>query len=201
MKRPQKVKGSIPTKDVELVLAAGGIKGYGHIGALKELIRFGITFSVVTGVSVGSVIAAFLTNGYTPEQILEIFENSVGQRYSLKKVLRLLSKVPDPLQVMLGGWMNLYPAVRDMVEEYDLKPNSRLRLVACDLFGHRPVPFEWTDDQFETDAEAYDAIAFAIASSCSLPPIFQPQKHNGRYLIDGALWNHNPVDFHLFRYF
>ncbi|HEY9712762.1 MAG TPA: patatin-like phospholipase family protein, partial [Chroococcales cyanobacterium] len=180
---------SFLTKEVEVVLGAGGMKGYGHIGALRELIAAGVRISMVTGVSVGTIVAAFLTNGYSPDEILEAFEDAIKNTSSGSALLRALSTMPDPISASIGGIMDLYPGVQDMVKRYNLKPNPRLRIVACDLMRHQPVVFEGED---------YD-LAHAIAASCSLPGLFRSQWHTGKdgiqLLVDGAVYHYNPTEF------
>ncbi len=180
---------TLPATDIELVLAAGGIKGFEHIGVLKALREAGIPIGKVTGVSVGSIIATFYTNGYTPEQIREIFFEGLNGRNSLATLLSCLRTIPDPITFAIGGLLDLSGAVRDMVERYNLKPNHNLRIVACDIMRNAPVVFEGVD---------YD-LAHAITSSCSLPGVFRPQWHHGangvQLLGDGALYHYSPSEF------
>jgi hypothetical protein len=180
---------TLPATDIELVLAAGGIKGFDHIGVLKALRESNVPIGKVTGVSVGSIIAAFYTNGYTPEQIREIFFEGLNGRNSLTTLLSCMKTIPDPITFAIGGMLDLIGAVRDMVARYNLKPNHNLRIVACDIMRHSPVVFEGVD---------YD-LAHAIASSCSLPGVFRPQWHHGpagiQLLGDGALYHYSPPEF------
>lgn len=179
----------LPSTDIELVLAAGGVKGYSHIGVLKALEEAAVPIGIITGVSVGSIIATFYTNGYTTAQIEQIFSEGLAGRNSLGTLLSCLKKVPDPISFAIGGFLDLEEPVRDMVKRYNLKPNSRLRIIACDIMRHAPVKF---------DGEDYD-LAHAIASSCSLPGVFRPQWHQGanglQLLGDGAMYHYSPADF------
>lgn len=56
----------------EVVLGGGGVRGYGHLGFLNAIEEAGFVVPVYTGVSVGSIVAAFYTNGYSPAEIAEI---------------------------------------------------------------------------------------------------------------------------------
>ncbi|HEY9732277.1 MAG TPA: patatin-like phospholipase family protein [Drouetiella sp.] len=181
---------TLPATDIELVLAAGGIKGFEHIGVLKALREAGVPIGKVTGVSVGSIIATFYTNGYTVEQIREIFVEGLEGRNSVKTLLSCMTTIPDPITFAIGGVLDLIGAVREMVERYNLKPNHNLRIVACDIMRNQPVVFEGVD---------YD-LAHAITSSCSLPGVFRPQWHRGengmvQLLGDGALYHYSPAEF------
>lgn len=175
-------------KDSELVLGAGGIKGFGHIGLAMALIQLKVLIGIVTGVSVGSIIAAFLTNGYSPEQILAIFRNSVRRRFDLSLLLRCLSYT-DPVTFMIGGMVDVRAAMEDLVRQYGLKPNANLRIISYDYFRQQPVVFEGED---------YD-LAEALTASCALPTVLKPSWHQTAdgpaVLVDGALYHYNPTDF------
>ncbi len=84
----------LPAFDIELVLAAGGMNGFRHIGVIEELEAQKLPIGTVTGVSVGAIVAAFYTNGYTPDQITEIF-------------IKALDDCKDPITVVLKAWTQL----------------------------------------------------------------------------------------------
>jgi predicted acylesterase/phospholipase RssA len=84
----------LPATDIELVLAAGGMNGFRHIGVIEELEAQHIPIGTVTGVSVGAIVAAFYTNGYSLAETSEIF-------------LEALKDCKDPITVILQGWKNL----------------------------------------------------------------------------------------------
>ena len=174
--------------DVDLILAAGGIKGFYHLEVVEEILFAGIIIGMITGASVGAIIATFLTNGYSPKQIKKIFIEGLSGHNSLMNALKALS-MPDPLSFMIGGMLDLRPGIAEMVKEFNLKPNKRLRIVACDWITQTPVVFEGED---------YD-LTTAIAASCSLPGVFRPIWHMGKFgpqlLVDGAMYHHSPPDF------
>jgi Patatin-like phospholipase len=180
---------TLPATDIELVLAAGGIKGFEHIGVLKALEEANVPLGKITGVSVGSIIAAFYTNGYSTDEITKIFKEGLATRNSISTLMSCMKTIPDPITFAIGGMLDLIGSIRDMVERYNLKPNHQLRIIACDIMRHSPVVFDGVD---------YD-LAHAITSSCSLPGVFRPQWHdgpNGRQLLgDGALYHYSPADF------
>ena len=75
----------------EVVLGGGGVRGYGHLGFLNAIEEAGFVVPVYTGVSVGSIVAAFYTNGYSPAEIAEIFQDEIF-RFDPAKIAR--SMVP-----------------------------------------------------------------------------------------------------------
>src|SRR5271154_1201763 len=132
------------SSSIELVLGAGGIKGFGHIGLLKAIAELKVKVGKITGVSVGSIVAAFYTNGYTPDQIFEIFYEGVLRRWDPSMLLGCMSW-PDPLSLAIGGWIDLRPSLEEMTTRYNLRPNDRLRIVSCDILRQDPVQFEGSD--------------------------------------------------------
>lgn len=173
------------TQKRDLVLGAGGIKGYGHIGALQAIREFGVDIGTVTGVSVGAGVAALYTNGYSPEQILASFRS--GRARMIDPALWMSAfRVPNVMQWLVSqSFTSLEGPWRQQVEHYGLRPNDQLQILAHDVRNGRPVLFRGTD---------YD-LAKAIAASGSVPGAFVPVEHEGSLLVDGALYHYNPTVF------
>jgi len=58
---------------VGLVLSGGAARGFAHLGVLKALEEKGLKPGIISGVSAGAIAGAFYADGYTPEEILEIY--------------------------------------------------------------------------------------------------------------------------------
>ena len=58
-----------------LALSGGGARGFAHIGALKALEEAGIKPDIISGVSAGSIIGVLYADGYSPEEMIEIFSS------------------------------------------------------------------------------------------------------------------------------
>ena len=56
-----------------IILSGGGARGFAHAGILKALNEAGIYPDVISGVSAGAIVGAFYADGYTPDEIYEIF--------------------------------------------------------------------------------------------------------------------------------
>ncbi|MBO6254127.1 MAG: patatin-like phospholipase family protein, partial [Bacteroidaceae bacterium] len=54
------------------VFQGGGCKGFAYVGAYKAAVEAGVVFTEVCGTSAGSIFAAFIAAGATPEQMREI---------------------------------------------------------------------------------------------------------------------------------
>jgi hypothetical protein len=174
---------------VEIVLGAGGIKGFGHIGLLKAIEEYGINIGKITGVSVGSLVAALYTNGFSPDDLLELFLERLGHRLDPALLARALT-IPDPLSFLVGGCLDLRPAYEELVAKHGLAPNHRLRIVSYDCLGHHPVVFQGSNYK----------LSHALAASGAVPGVFRPiwqAGDNGGWalLVDGALYHYNPTEF------
>lgn len=61
---------------VGLVLSGGGMRGIGHIGALKALKEHGYQPTILSGTSSGAIIGAFYASGYNPDELKRIASES-----------------------------------------------------------------------------------------------------------------------------
>jgi hypothetical protein len=147
----------------EVVLGAGGIKGFAHIGLLMALEKLGVRIKRLTGISVGCFVAALYTNGYTTAQIRAIFLERLAKRYDLTMLLKGMTP-SDPWGFSIGGWLDLKPLIEEFVTFYKLLPNERLRILAHDHFRKTLVEFTGTD---------YD-LAAAMTASCAAEGVFRP---------------------------
>ena len=66
-KNPKRIK-------LGLALGSGGAKGFAELGAIYALEQNGITFDVIAGTSIGSIIGAFYAEGYSSTDILELLK-------------------------------------------------------------------------------------------------------------------------------
>ncbi|NOR76422.1 MAG: patatin [Draconibacterium sp.] len=65
-----------------LVLSGGGTRGFAHLGVIAALHEKGIKPDVISGVSVGAIVGAFIAGGKSPEEILAIFKKGWFFKYT-----------------------------------------------------------------------------------------------------------------------
>lgn len=70
-----------------VAFGGGGARGYYHLGVLKRLLEMGHIPKMVSGTSVGAIVAAYYGQGFTVEEILQAFEHLtlkdfLGRRFS-----------------------------------------------------------------------------------------------------------------------
>ena len=63
------------TQTVALVLSGGGAKAYSHIGVLKAIEEANIEVDYIVGNSMGALVGAFYSSGYSPSEIESILTN------------------------------------------------------------------------------------------------------------------------------
>jgi NTE family protein len=55
---------------VGLVMSGGGARGLAHIGVIKMLEENNIPIDYVAGTSMGAIVAALYSMGYTPDEMI-----------------------------------------------------------------------------------------------------------------------------------
>lgn len=156
---------------IGLALGSGGAKGFAHLGALKAFEENDITFDVVGGTSIGSIIGAFYADGYSSTDIHGLIDS-----LSLKDLLNGIpfnmdmSNVKTILDRQIGG---------KKIEELK-KP---FLCIATDA------------DTMEEVVILDGKVSTALCASSCFMPFFKPVVDtNGRRLIDGAYQNSIPAD-------
>lgn len=107
---------ALPQK-VGLVLSGGGAKGLAHIGVLKAFEENGIPIDYITGTSMGSIIGALYSCGYTTDEMTELFMSDKFKAWlsgMTAENLRFFYKNDDPTAV----WLNLRMNVDSVLKIY-----------------------------------------------------------------------------------
>ena len=160
-----------PKKPVVLGLAlgSGGAKGMAHLGALKAFAEAGLSFSVVTGTSIGSIVGALYAKGYTWADMTGIIENIDKKQFS--KNLRPFADMA-PFESFLEEYVE-----GDIAE-------LALPFAACATDGATN----------ECVVLREGKTAKALTASAAIPPFFRGVEIDGRKLYDGAYTNAIPAD-------
>jgi NTE family protein len=159
---------------VGLALGSGAARGWSHIGIIKGLAELGIEPVIVSGSSIGALVGA----AYAADKmgLLETWACSL----TWKEIIGFL----DP--TLLGGGLIQGDKLSEFISEYvkNLEFGSlkrELGVVATDLETGREIWFR------------EGPVMEAVRASISLPGLFTPLNHQGRWLVDGGLANPVPV--------
>lgn len=159
---------------IGLVLSGGAARGFTHLGVLKALEEFGMKPDIISGVSVGAIAGALYADGYTPEEILEI--------YTHKKSIFDLVQITVPKT--------------GIFKASGLKETLKKHLRAT-TFDQLKIPLVITatnliegKSEYFTEGDLVEAI---LASSC-IPVLFETVVINETPYIDGGVMNNMPVE-------
>lgn len=158
--------------ELGIAFGGGGARGYYHTGVLKRLLELGYRPGIVSGTSVGSIVAAMYAQGLTIEQMLEAFRH-----LNLKDFLE--PRIPKEYLV------DSKP-VRKILEE----------VIHAKTFEELNIPLKVVATCLETAKEVvFDSgpLIDAILASCSIPVVFPPVKINGKHYVDGGVIRNVPV--------
>lgn len=159
---------------IGLALGSGSARGWAHIGVIQALKEIGITPTVVSGASTGSLVAAACASGQVEE--LERWVRSLTKI----DVWRLMDASFSGGGVMTGS--KLMRAVGEQLEDYPIEElDCEFGAVAADLYTGREV---WIRQ---------GSMLSAVRASSGLPGLFTPVNHDGQWLIDGGVVNPVPV--------
>jgi len=160
---------------VGLALGSGGARGWAHLGVLKALSERRIRVDAIAGASIGALVGGFAAAGQVPvlEQLL--------REMDLKRVIYLFAGKTLPRSGLVDG-RKIVELIRHHVGSTEIRDLViPFCAVATDLGTGDEVVMNKGD------------VVTAIRASISIPGVFTPVKHDGRYLVDGGLVNPLPV--------
>lgn len=193
---------------VALVLSGGGAKGLAEIPLLEAIEEEGIKVDMVLGTSMGALLGAMYSSGYSPKEIREIMSSldfvSIlsdwtvpmkrvpAEAFSTKKdnLFSLSFSLTDP---KFGSAPSLLgdQKILTLLDSYFSKVGG------IDDFDRLPVPFRAMTTDISTGKEVLyknGSIVKAIRGSMSLPGVWVPARmDDGTYVLDGGLENNLPL--------
>jgi NTE family protein len=162
---------------VGLCLSGGGARGLAHIGVLRVLEREGIPIDLLSGTSMGGVIAAGFAGGLGAYEI-----EAIALEATHKKQLLSLSDLGVPKGGLIRG-QQVYTFFTQIFGEKTFADlYLPLSVVAVDLYSHKEIIL----DQGE--------VAFALRATTAIPGIFMPVESKQYRFVDGGVLNNLPVD-------
>lgn len=162
-----------------LVFSGGGARGAYQIGVYEALHKHGFKPDIVTGTSVGAILATLVTAGCSPDEVKRLWRQACqpGFLSYRRDVHQLRSwnhlRTNDDLQDLLHDEVD-WEAVREAPIE--------LRFTAVDVNTAERVTFT---NQTATPR--------SVLASTSIPILFEPQKIGSRHLWDGGLMTSTPL--------
>jgi NTE family protein len=201
---------SVRAQKVGLVFSGGGAKGLAHIGVLKALEENNIPIDYIVGTSLGVIVCSLSAGGYTPSEIEALalsknFQDWVNGRFDSEYRYYFRKKTDNPsflsakLQVDTGFQVRIRSnLINDIPLNFALlELLSRASANAHDNFDNLFVPFRCiVSDVFSQKMIPVSGgnLVEAVRGTFTVPLIYRPVKVDGKYVLDGGLYNNFPVD-------
>ena len=165
-------------KKLGFALGAGGSRGVAHIGFLKAMDEAGIKPDYIAGTSMGSIVGACYSAGYSPDFMKsEILKLKMSDIFDLS-----FNPIKD------GALLRAQKMRKKLSTYFDKKRTIKdleipFKCVAVNLVNGNLVVFSGDDD-----------IAESIATSSTIPGVFKPVMKDGMILVDGGIKCRVPID-------
>ena len=206
------------TESIDLVLSGGGVLGIGHVGAAAVLEERGYDFQRLAGTSAGSIVAALLAAGATPDELHTLIGSLDYSRLLDEDALDRVPLLGPLLSVVFengyasGNYfteqlrsqlaqrgVHTFADLRSEDPGADPRPEQqwRLMVMAADVTRGQllRLPQDYVRYGLDPDAQP---VAEAIRASISVPYLFEPFRleHAGgtSLLVDGGLVSNYPLD-------
>ncbi len=190
---------------IGIALSGGGVRGFAHIGVLRRLEEEGIKPYMLSGSSMGAMIAGMYCLGYNTYQIekmvresdtQEIFSNKPDRdmtenyikKTSDRTVVELeLTESGIQLPNALNNGHKVLKKIRSYANSSEYCCNDfdnlkyKLRIICSDIQNSKKVIFRDGD------------LPLIILGSMSFPGLFKPVVYKDLMLLDGGLTDNIPV--------
>lgn len=158
---------------IGIALGGGFARGIAHLGVLRVLEAEGICADILSGTSVGGLIAAAYASGAPVDAISRRAVSTSFRDFARWSLSRFGLASND----RLGRYVHEFCGVQ-RIEEM----KRPLAICAADLLTGEPYYFTKGD------------LGLALRASCAYPGLFQPVEFEGRLLVDGFLVGPIPVE-------
>jgi len=155
-----------------LVLSGGGTRGFAHLGVIAALLEKDIKPDVISGVSAGAIVGAFIAAGKSPEEILAIFKKGSFFKYT-------------KLHIPIDGLLKLDGLKEVLENEIPIANIEELEIpffVGISNLNEGTIEFRNSGP-----------IAISVLASSSIPILFSPVEMDGKLFVDGGLMENIPI--------
>jgi len=200
----QESKANQERPKVGVVLSGGGAKGIAHIGVLKILEEVGMPIDYIGGTSMGSLVSALYSVGYSIDSLEGIIRAQDWDYLLSDKILReelSITEKQDNDRFLLSfpiskKGINL-PAgiIRGQHIENTFTELCSPAYKTRD-FSKLPIPFLCIALDINTGKKIIlkeGNLSDAMRASMSIPSVFVPKEIDGHILVDGGLIDNFPV--------
>lgn len=202
----------------DLVLAGGGVKGIGHVGAISVLEKRGYEFRRIAGTSAGAIVGALAAAGMSAVELHKVVGSLDFGSFQDAGPLKRIPIVGAGLSVLFENGIFEGDAVREWIKGElhnkgietfaDLKikdPNSalapnesyKLVVMATDITRGELIRLPWDYERYGLDPDT-QLVCDAVRASISIPFFFRPATipYHGKpsTVVDGGVLSNFPID-------
>lgn len=190
---------------VGLVLSGGGAKGFAYIGLLKVLEEVNMPIDYIGGSSMGAIIAALYSVGYSPETITQIineqnWDSFISDIQDRKYTAYEEKLFGDKYVHSIPIDKKLFALSKSLNSSFniDLMLNNLFSpVIHIQDFNELPIPFLCMGTDLITGEAVVlnkGNLARAVRASMAIPGYFSPTEYNGKTLVDGGVVNNYPAE-------
>jgi len=161
------------SKTVGLSLSGGAIRGVAHIGVIKALEENDIRVDYVSGTSAGSLVGCLYAAGYSPDKILEVFQDT--SLFNLFTVGLPKFGITDLSYVE--------KKVRELI------PDNSFESLEKKFFAS-VTNLSTGENEIISEGE----LSQVVVASSSIPILFKAQQIGAHLYVDGGVLNNLPVE-------
>ncbi|MBS0009995.1 MAG: patatin-like phospholipase family protein [Bacteroidales bacterium] len=194
-----------------LVLSGGGARGLAHIGLIRALEEEGISIDYIAGTSMGAIVGALYSMGYTTGEMTELVTSDNFRRWSTGLIpgdLQFTYKNNEPNSAMINLDIDFREEKPEASLPSHLIPSAVIdfailrltcgetaasggnfdslmipfRCVAADIYNKKPYVFRSGN------------LGNAVRASMAYPLYFEPYVQDSTLLFDGGIYNNFPYD-------
>ncbi len=191
---------------IGLVLSGGGARGLAHIGVLEWFEKNRIPVDMLGGTSMGGLIGGMYACGMSPGEIRAFLKTvnwvstfGTGIRYQDLSFRRKEDRREYPVELELGLKEGIHapPGLSTGIEVNLLIDRVTLPYSTVRNFSDLPTPFFAVATDILNAEEVVmenGVLSTALRASMSYPGIFPPVEREGKWLVDGGVFNNIPTD-------
>lgn len=191
-------------KSLGLALGGGGLKGLAHIGVLEVLEDNHIEVSMLSGTSIGSIIASLYACGISAYEMealaLEIKPGDYIDYNVSGLIMYLASRLRPGFKYNLNGIIKghkLEKMINNLTNSRSLSNiKIPLSIIACDIDTGREIVFTNSNKltpRHDTIIINHALLSTAIRCSTAIPVTFVPRRYKGMQVVDGGIKSIVPV--------
>lgn len=167
----------LKNKKIGLALSGGAARGYSQIPVIQKLVEEKIKIDIISGSSAGALIGAYFALNGEIDSLIKKLESQTWKNW-----LSLID-LNNPKQSLIKGKKIRKFLEKEFFQDKEFSDTKiKLIIVATNIENNKPVYF--------TSGKIIDAVMFSL----SIPGVFPLNEYKNKYLTDGQISEHLPVD-------